>query len=71
MSERTKTILYTVLGVFFVSVATAYLNAGGDLFHMTTEGWQSIVNAGIASVLVFGIAMFAPPVAKKLGIGKQ
>ena len=70
MNERTKSLIWTIAGVFFVSAAVTFLNAGGDLWNMSTAGWHAIVNNAIAAVLTFAIALVAPPAAKKLGLRK-
>jgi len=55
-----KGIAWTISLVFVVTTAAAFLNAGGDLFHMSASGWQTIVNAGIAAVLAFAINALSP-----------
>jgi len=53
-------ILWTLGLVFFTTAAASFLNAGGDVFHMSASSWQAIVNAGIAAVLAFAINAVAP-----------
>ena len=55
-----KGICWTLGLVFVVTVAAAFLNAGGDMFHMTESGWQTVINAGVAAVLAFAINALAP-----------
>lgn len=65
-----KGILWTIGLVFFVTVASAFLNAGGDLFHMDASTAQTIVNAGVAAVLAFAVN-WATPLITRYGIGKE
>jgi len=60
-----KGILWTLGLVFFVNFASAYLNAGGDMWNMN---WQNVTNAAIGAVLAFGIN-WAMPFIKRYGVG--
>jgi hypothetical protein len=55
-----KGILWTLGLVFFVTVATAIINAGGDLFSISAVTWKTILSAGIAAVLAFAINAVSP-----------
>lgn len=65
-----KGILWTLGLVFVVNIASAYINAGGDMFSMGESGWQAIINAGVAAVLAFAINYFAPMIPR-YGVGAQ
>lgn len=58
--SKYESIAWTIGLVFVVNVASAFINAGGDLFNMSQAGWQTIVNAGVAAVLAFAISAAAP-----------
>jgi len=55
-----KGIAWTLGLVFVVTVASAFLNAGGNVFEMPVSTWQACLNAGIAAVLAFAINALAP-----------
>ena len=63
-------IIWTVALVFGVTVAAAFINAGGDLFNMSTSSWQTIINAGVAAVLAFAIN-WATPFITRYGVGSD
>ena len=66
----TKGILWTIGLVFFVTFASAFINAGGDIFSMPVSTWQACLNAGVAAVLAFAIN-WATPFITRYGIGKD
>jgi hypothetical protein len=45
-----KGIAWTLGLVFLTTVAAAFINAGGDMFHMSASSWQTIINAGVAAM---------------------
>jgi hypothetical protein len=65
-----KGIAWTIGLVFFVTIASGFINAGGDVFHMSASTWQTIVNAGIAAVLAFAINALAPFIPR-YGLGSK
>jgi hypothetical protein len=65
-----KGVAWTIGLVFFVTMASGFINAGGDLWHMSSSTWQQLVNAGIAAVLAFVINYVAPFIPR-YGIGKE
>ena len=48
-----KGILWTLGLVFLVTLASGFINAGGDVFHMEAGTWQACVNAAIAAALAY------------------
>jgi len=65
-----KGMLWTLGLVFVVTVAQAFLNAGGDLFNMEWSSWQLAINAGVGAILALGIN-FAMPFITRYGIGSK
>ena len=63
-------IVWTLVLVFLATCAQAFINAGGDLFHLDWSAWQLIVNAGVGAVIVFAINYMSPWI-DRYGIGAK
>ncbi len=68
--EGWKRMLWTLGLVFFVTVAQAFINAGGDLFTLDWSTAQLAINAGVGAVLALAINFVAPWI-QQYGVGSE
>lgn len=65
----TKRMLWTLGLVFFVTLAQAFINAGGDVFNVDMLTAQTAINAAVGAVLALAINYVSPWI-EQYGVNK-